>query len=170
MTAQSEHWLDRLATPHTRRQGLKAALAGLVLTLPLMRTVERASAATDPSACQKGCIWTANQTFYREAEACRAQLAREHPFSRYFGPVLGRVSNACIDRAVATRNISLASCNQPFCPGFNPAAPGGPCDSCTGSLSCNPCPDVESGYICCIYGPDDCHGDCCPSHTAPGCP
>ena len=94
----------------------------------------------------------------------------------YFGFALGPLytlwygyeANKRVDESWKAYRQDLKDCFQPYCPGFDPKAPGGPCDGCDPPLYCNPCELVDSGYICCIYEPSDCHGDCC--HPSPGCP
>ena len=55
-----EHWFDRLAAPQTRREILKAAVAGAALTLPFART--RPARAATPN-CFGGCDWTNHERY-----------------------------------------------------------------------------------------------------------
>jgi hypothetical protein len=180
MSPRSETWFDRLSGPHTRRQSLKAAAAGAAAAvgagLPLAGKVAGAEAAT-PTDCRKGCVWTAGQRYATERRLAETGYWSQAVFAKQaLGPVLGGIYNIMYfwaDRQVADIDLkqyreSLKPCFQPNCPGFDPRAPGGPCDGCEPPLYCNPCDLVDNGYICCIYEPTDCHGDCC--KPGPGCP
>ncbi len=184
MSGGSENWFDRLTAPQTRRQSLKAAAAGtaaaVTASLPFAGSLPKAQAA-NASDCRKGCVFTANQSFASRQRAVAGGFLTEGLLNNVgglggvFGPVLGPLVEIWFgaqhirlnDESIQLHRQEVATCFQPFCPGFNPKAPGGPCDGCEPPLFCNPCDMVESGYICCIYEPGDCHGDCC--HPSPGC-
>lgn len=179
MSPARETWFDRLSAQHTRRQTLKVAAAGAAAavgaSLPFARRPPEAHAAT-PTDCRKGCVWTTNQAFASGQRTDAAVYGVNDAAGRYlYGPLLGAIAfsfwsgarMALADQAWRKHRSAMQVCFQPFCPGFNPKAPGGPCDGCEPPLFCNPCELVDSGYICCIYDPSDCHGDCC--HPAPGC-
>jgi hypothetical protein len=179
VTPAPEHWLDRLAAPHTRRQGMKAVLAGAALSLPFVRSLPAAKAA-NPSDCRQGCIWQSKQNYAFNAGQCRTyteQYLIASPLFFVTSPLLIPIANMvyggrerrCFDRARVEYKLDESNCFKPFCPGFDPNQPGGPCDGCVSPYSCNPCPDVDIGYICCVYPQGDCHGDCCPSHPGTGC-
>lgn len=176
MSRDSESWFDRLAAPHTRRQGLKAAAAGTVASVTagvfFARPPAEAKAAESPSDCRQGCIFTAKQNFTSERRSHQASYAAVILGSTLgFGPIVGPIYNMVIDNLSSQTSDEIwwdykkayGSCFKPFCPGFNPRQEGGPCDGCNPPLSCNPCPAIESGYICCIYEAGDPNGDCCPA-------
>jgi hypothetical protein len=179
MSPRSETWFDRLAAPQTRRENLKSALAGAAAAvgagLPLAGKVAEAEAAT-PTDCRKGCVWDAGQRYARYGRANEAAywiplelaLGPPTPFSAFYAIWLRQGLRRNADRNWRQYRQDLNTCFQPYCPGFDPKKPGGPCDGCDPPLYCNPCELVDTGYICCIYEPSDCHGDCC--HPAPCCP
>ncbi len=178
MSPPPETWFDRLSAPHTRRQSLRAtaAAAAAAVGLPLAGRLPEAEAAT-PTDCRKGCVWTVNQRFTTRQRVFQGfYAANAYAAQKAFGPVLGYIVSsfwggkfeADADLTWRLQRKEMQTCFQPYCPGFDPHAPGGPCDGCDPPLFCNPCELVESGYICCIYEPSDCHGDCC--HPSPGCP
>ena len=181
MTPPAEGWFDRLAArPHTRRQGLKAAAMGTAgvigASLPFAHSPATAAAASD-SDCRKGCVYFSNQEWaHRQQEYAGTELALNVTFS-LLGPgaagwtlVFGELHTQAIDRELTTHRRQVYECFQPGCSGFDPKVPGGPCDGCEAPFYCNPCAVLDSGYICCVYAPKDCHGDCCPSTVTQGCP
>lgn len=175
MSARSESWFDRLAAPHTRRKSLRVAAAGAAAAvgaaIPLASKPEEAEAAPNPNDCRQGCVFVANQSYANLRRAQNASYwAVQGPLyvglaGMALGPVLSlllsRDSRTQADLALKDHKAEIQSCFQPFCPGFNPKAAGGPCDGCEAPYFCNPCALIESGYICCIYEQGDCHGDCC---------
>lgn len=179
MSPRPESWFDRLAAPHTRRQSLKAATLGAAATvaasLPFAGSPPKARAAPNPSDCRKGCVFVANQVYTSASRANTGAYFVETALFGVGGGVLGpifgllsdRVYRSAADHNWQTHREDLQSCFQPFCPGFDPHKEGGPCDGCSPPLSCNPCPQLENGYICCVYPEGDCHGDCCT--PGPGC-
>jgi hypothetical protein len=181
VTPPAESWFDRLAArPLTRRQGLRAAAIGTAAaigaSLPFARSLPTASAASD-SDCRRGCVYTANRNYastLTEDGVFGFSVYTKLPLLGPAGPLVGlvllRKQFAAYDRIVSNHRILVANCFQPNCPGFDPKAPGGPCSSCEASFFCNPCAALDEGYVCCIYSPTDCHGDCCPTTVAPGCP
>ncbi len=185
MTPPSESWFDRLAAkPHTRRQGIKAAALGTAAAvgagLPFARSLPTASA--DANDCRKGCVYVANQQY---AERSRTLATGYGLFNTSSSAILtGPLGPAAFiyqlfvskqqvritDEGVASHRSSVSGCFKPGCSGFDPFASGGPCENCVGEFHCNPCAVEEIGYVCCVYAPKDCHGDCCPTTVAPGCP
>lgn len=173
-----EHWLDRLAAPHTRRQTFKAALAGVALTLPGVRSTPARAAnpnATDPHACRKGCLYTAHAQFARRNNTC-LQIAQARQTGAlvsalFINPFFGAAGNGaaiiqfdrCLQDALLRQKAMNFDCLQPDCPGFDPAGPRGPCEVCLGVAGAVCCPQQSSsiGYVCCPC----CHpsGDGCSS-------
>lgn len=180
MSPPSETWFDRLSAPHTRRQSLKVAAAGAAAavgaSLPLAGQVTEAEAASAHD-CRQGCVWMAGQIYARGQRQNEATYWTSTIFTaRALGPLLGPFFSVWVrgkrrefaDELWINYRLNKSTCEKPFCPGFDPKRPGGPCDGCNPPLYCNPCDLVPSGYTCCIYEPSDCHGDCC--HDSPGCP
>lgn len=181
MSAGSENWFDRMAAPHTRRQGLKAAAAGIAAaaaaSLPFAGSVTKARAA-NPEDCKAGCVFTADKDWGSRINECAGAYSVNNLLS--LTPALGlglsqmyyilnvQLGRYCADDAQARFNTAFRNCYKPFCPGFDPFKAGGPCDGCTPPLYCNPCSTQVAGYICCVYPPGDCHGDCCTPGM--GCP
>lgn len=64
-----QHWLDRLAVRYTRRQALKAAIAGTALALPFVRATR--AEADGPNPCQKGCLYTNHNNTVNKLDTCR---------------------------------------------------------------------------------------------------
>jgi hypothetical protein len=169
----SEHWLDRLAAGVTRRQALRATVAGAVLTLPLARP--RTAGADDASACRKGCVWTSHQNYNSANFRCSYGGAGLSGLIYGYGPAAGlgffaiplgaykglREGLRCNDAALLDQKASQATCSQPFCPGFSPYAKGGPCDGVQDN--CCPCAASPNGYIPCVYACNDPDHSCCPS-------
>jgi hypothetical protein len=184
VTPPSESWFDRLAAkPHTRRQGIRVAAIGVTAavgaSLPFIRSLPIASA--DDNDCRKGCVYTANQSYatrrrdattgFALAEGSAASLiALLGPIAVIYNLAASSAQYRQIDSNIATHRSEVANCFKPGCPGFDKDAPGGPCENCVGEFHCNPCAVEEIGYVCCVYPPADCHGDCCPTTMAPGCP
>jgi hypothetical protein len=163
-----EHWLDRLAVRQSRRQLLRSALAGAVLTVPFASSASAAGVA-DPHACRKGCFYTSFQKAGVAFQRC-GDIAGQQ-FSAYgftvalaFIPsVAGLTLGAggtllCRQVAEMQQKAMQYACLQPDCPGFDPKAPGGPCEICQSSGGiCCPDQNVVSGYSCCTAAP----GGCC---------
>lgn len=171
-------WLDELAVRATRGGFLRAlALAAGGLALPLARPRAGTAAAGDPAACRKGCFYAAHRRFLGSDAACTANLAQlglgtggfvglwSNP---YYGLAVEGVamirSVSCTERARLTQKAAQWDCLQPDCPGFDPAAAGGPCDGCQ-SAGGHCCPDqqVVAGYSCCTGS-----GGCC-NPSGDGC-
>jgi hypothetical protein len=169
----SGHWFDRLAIRVTRRQALRATVAGAVVTLPLARP--RPARADDASACRKGCVWTSHQNYDSDYLRCgvRGELVTALIYG--YGPAVGlgffsiplstykgmRADLRCSDAALLRQKASQARCLEPFCPGFSPYAKGGPCDGVQDN--CCPCATSPNGYIPCSYDCKDPSHSCCPS-------
>lgn len=151
-----------LAQPRTRRQVVRAALAGAALTLPLARGVTPARAAGQ-SDCRKGCLYTAGRRFDSQWDSCHAQLIGS-TFLFFYAPIAGAIeslqASLCADRAVLRFKASAYDCSRPGCPGFDPKGPDGPCDGCRDN--CCTCQASPNGYICCIFDCDDPDHQCCP--------
>jgi hypothetical protein len=167
--AGSQHWFDRLAVRHTRRQALGTSLAAAAaLTVPLLRP--RAARASGPFDCGKGCQWTANRRFAAALQKCGGLAATGGGLLERWGwvPVLPIVAAQyataaahCLDNAVIDSKAASWLCHQPGCPGFDPNAPDAPCAACKGNPCCT-CAASTNGYICCAYPCDDPGHDCCP--------
>jgi hypothetical protein len=158
-----EHWFDRLGVAYTRRQGMKAALAAAALALPFRPGRAEASHPTSDK-CQKGCLYTVDRHYEQRLQTCNDQLA--------FGSALGMVEtlygrllaatyqtgftfiNAvhCRNQTLLRKKSESYDCLKPGCPGFNPDAPGGPCEPCEalrksgGDCKCCPDPASPTGY------------------------
>jgi hypothetical protein len=177
-----EHWFDRLTVPHTRRTSLKALAAGLggaaVATLPGAVEPEPAQAAESPHACRKGCFYVAGQIWRDGINDCGYLGTLEYSLDNLLihGPIVpwlvpvanivyaGRMQR-CFDRSGAAAMTAAAPCNANNCPGFNPyEGRHAPCQCVPGNY-CYPCEASTNGYICCIYAPGDCHGNCCSAGT-----
>ena len=180
MSPPPETWFDRLSAPQTRRQSLRAAAAGATAaigaSLPFVGKVTEAEAAS-ATDCRQGCVWMAGQIYARGQRLNEATYWTSTTFTAHaLGPLFGPIFSVWVrgqrrefaDELWINYRLNKSTCEKPFCPGFDPKRPGGPCDGCNPPLYCNPCDLVPSGYTCCIYEPSDCHGDCC--HDAPGCP
>ncbi len=171
----TEHWFDRWAAPQTRRGVLRSALvAAATLTVPFVRA--GGARAAGPHDCQKGCLWTAEQTAQAAWDACTVQAQKSvkvgalltiwgagllyvdlTAFTAYVGAA------ACHDQTVIAHKADNWNCVQPDCPGFDPSAPGGPCEPCAASGgNCCPCQATATGYICCSYPCNDPSHSCCP--------
>jgi hypothetical protein len=162
-----EHWLDRLAAPHTRRQGLRAALAGAALTLPLGRATtalaDNPQSGGDPHACQKGCFYTAHATYAATINNCLS-TAGAGGYGLIGAGLYGQLlvgfaqagakliqASLCADRARLVQKATQYDCLQPNCPGFDPGGERGPCFNCNSLSNTVCCPDPTSvfGYTCC---------------------
>ena len=176
-----EHWFDRLATGMTRRTALKTGLAAAAtIALPLVRSSSAsADISTDP--CFTGCRAFEHKQFGVARQACidnNNSLGRQvrFGFSLLTGAVFGhlaagstalqtyqanRAYHACLDTAITNAKVAAFDCYGPFCLGFDPKQPGGPCDTC--SENCCVCPGIPLGYICCFYACDDPDHNCCGS-------
>ena len=166
-----EHWLDRLAARYTRRQALKAAAVGAVVSaVPLMRVAP--ALADDSHACRQGCLWTAHQTAssgyshcnFGSALAGLLILGYVAPVGfAFFGPdALGTdavLGTQCTDKVAANQKADNSNCLQPGCPDFNPKGSSGPCEG-THDYCC-PCNTVIQGYQPCVFPCDDPTHDCC---------
>jgi hypothetical protein len=179
VTPPPESWFDRLAAPHTRRQGLRAAALGTAAaigaSLPFVRPLPTASAA-NPDDCRKGCVYTANQTWSTNRRNRLEGGAILSGLVKIFGPgaalyslLTAEAVVQALDQDLKEHRQAVNNCFQPYCPGFDAKAPGGPCDGCNPPFSCNPCAVLDNGYICCVYPAGDCHGDCCPTTATQGC-
>lgn len=173
-----EHWLDRLAAPHTRRQGIKAALAAFALTLPVGRPrlawAGNPNGLGDAHACQKGCFYASHRSSLATINSCykhsrgfyRGGMAAALLISPYLGLVQASTAmiafEICSDAALIAQKDRNHKCLEPNCPGFEPAADYGPCVNCASIPGCQCCPDSSSstGYTYC----SSLSGRCC----APG--
>ena len=161
-----EHWFDRLAASPTRREALKAALAGVALTLPLIRSSSRQAVAGDD--CFKGCVWTANYRYHRgPGWTCAADEYKDLLWAGATGsvePEVRLVANLllapsapyCLDRKQARWRQEYVNCLKPGCGGYDPwERPWGACGYACPTEFCFPCQREESGYVCC-GGSEDC--------------
>jgi hypothetical protein len=190
-----EHWLDRLAEQQpTRRQLLKAAIAGAALILPLGRGLNALAATTHadcnvalgpgPNDCFRGCNSTAVAAYASANGKCHTAasispgevvgvlLAGTYGVA---GIVLGGTSvarhglavvQACADTAWLDYKKTVDdSCAKPFCPGWSPCELDY-CKSCerVGGVCC-PDPGTKTGYYCCPAPPAGCCTDKCHTST-----
>jgi hypothetical protein len=180
-----EHRFDRLARRLARRQTrgqvLKSA-AVAALALPFARAgsagAARPGRSTDscrlsliggPTACRKGCNYTSHIQYESHMRGCNV-LAGSTLVSALAGVFAGpavllqgptHVLNQirCQNAALENQQAMQSRCLQPDCPGFDPCASGGPCDSCT--AYCSPCANRPDGYNCCSQPPKDGKSPCC---------
>lgn len=182
MSVEPEHWFDRLAAPHTRRQGLKAALATAALTLPFLRSGPARAAnpnARGPHDCQIGCFYASHKQYARQNDTCQSAAAIGGyqglvtvlfgliPFGFAQQGAAAITAVNCHDQALLRQKAMQYDCLQADCPGFDPDGPDGPCEPCallraTGQ-NCVCCPDpVNSplvGYLYCARcNPETGHG------------
>jgi hypothetical protein len=177
-TGGPDHWFDRLATRGTRRQALKAGLAGAAaLMLPALRPApglaEDFVIAVGP--CFTGCKAFTHQTYNTAKTACvNTYTGTGQSFvvgyyfatAGIFGGAAGyyaatREYHGCLDTAMMQQKLSQFDCSQADCSGFNPKQPGGPCATCNNN--CCTCANVPLGYICCFYDCNDPNHNCCGS-------
>ncbi len=179
MGARSDHWVDRLAVSLTRRQVVRGGLAaaGAAAAFPLLRVPPARAVAGDP--CFNPCRFQGITQHASEVGQClvKHSSAKLGEFTGLkeasYGPaLLGVVSpllqqflaaQECRDTADMKSKAYAWNCTQPNCGGWDPKAPGGPCESCT--QYCCPCAAVAitQGYICCAFPCDDPSHDCCGS-------
>jgi hypothetical protein len=157
---------DVLSVRRTRRQMLRAALAGAALTVPLVGRAAPARAA-GPSDCRKGCLWTAERRFISRWNVCVTTLG-SGVFAFFYNPVVavGRslAAERCTDRVIVQNKADAWDCSQPNCTGFDPSGPDGPCYDCTQSGGiCCPDSNQQSGYACCTRDGGCCKPDGCKS-------
>ncbi len=168
----SDHWLDRLSVRLTRRQAMKAGLAGaLVAGAPLARPPAAGAIGASASLpCFKGCVWTDNNHFQTAFAACTVNLG-VGSLSYLISPVFGLFSSGqalqCKDTAILHQKAGYNDCVQgDDCGGFNPKQSGGPCASCNNN--CCPCGASDNGYICCVFDCNDPTNNCCPGGAGGG--
>ena len=163
--ARNEHWFDRLAAPHTRRQGLKAAVVSTLLATPFGRVALASEPRqSGPPACWKGCTWYANEVHKDTLAGCKetAQYAATWSVTTLMfagaGPALLQSARLLADYLACSEGSTLGlkrnwyACFQDeSCSGFDPFAPGGPCAGCHAANGCACCPDPrqEKGYTAC---------------------
>ena len=166
---ETPHWFDRLTARYSRRQMLKAVAIGVTVAFV------RPSPASAESAhdCQKGCLFTAHRQAASALDNCRIDaISGAVNFSILFqvgGGFFALASHlavtipkaACPDTAILQQKADNYGCLLPNCPGFNPKARGGPCETCPELC----CPDqtVVFGYSCCTICAKS--GGCCFSVT-----
>ena len=178
MSAAGEHWFDRLTARVSRRQALKAGLAGMAaLTVPSLTTssarAENFVIAVDP--CFVGCKAFTHQTFRTAKSDCFNTYngALNTALVSYYVATAGLFGGAasyyvqtaqyhhCLDAAMMHQKVSQFDCSQKGCSNFDPKQPNGPCDTCT--ANCCVCPSLPLGYICCFFDCADPTNQCCPS-------
>lgn len=159
---------DPMSAPRTRRSILKAALAGVVLTLPFAGGAVQKARAAGPADCRKGCQWTAGKDFASGRRGCVDTYAGSLLFGCayvFYLPIAVTAGTLrefeCLDRNFLVNKSKMYDCLLPDCPGFDPKKEGGPCDGCRDN--CCPCQASENGYICCIFKCDDTDHNCCPA-------
>jgi hypothetical protein len=153
--SSSEHWLDRLAAPQTRRQGLRLALGAAATTLPLFRSVPLARA--DDSSCVRACLLTQDKNFVERRAVCRDSTVQGFALACYApvlmaGPLGGAGAAiargvACVDLATLHKKAADFDCLKPNCGGYDPRGHNGPCQTC--AAQCCPDSTIPSGYSCC---------------------
>jgi hypothetical protein len=166
MAPSSEH-PDRSAVRLTRRQALKAALAGVSLTLPIgigLGRITPARAAPGPGACRKGCLHEAGRRHGEALGDCRANLAvstihfgllavflAAPAATTLLGPA-GLIASdvACVDLALLRHKSTAFDCYQPNCPNFDPYAKGNYCEFCPRGYCC-PSQMADPGYCCATF-------------------
>jgi hypothetical protein len=169
------HWLDRLAVRSTRREALRTvAAAGVAgVTVPAIVRPGTTMAQGTGTECRKGCDWTSGRQFQAAGQACRqltltgvtqiaVAIAYVPLYLKYTGDGVVTLARqwGCWDRAVLEHKARSYDCLQPGCPGFDPKAPGGPCDGC--NQNCCTCQASDDGYICCVFACGDAEHNCCP--------
>ena len=181
----SEHWFDLLVARRTRAQALRAALVGAALTIPLVRTgasgartsICRAGMSSDPGACVKGCLFTAQRTWDVGLAACGKTVFTGAPLGRIasLGSILGLAAGAvngaatgagvlaCSNAALVQMKAASYDCVLPGCSGFDPCNPLGPCNDCAavGAWCCSSSLSAV-GFTCCLCC--DPNGDGCSPH------
>lgn len=160
----TDHWLDRLSTSLTRRQALKAALAGASLTLPL--GFVRTARAAGPNDCRTGCLYTSGRTFEQAKNRCRlngwagaATFINPLFYVTALGSLVAEV--ACLDVALLADKARAWDCYEPGCSGFDPKGKNGPCEHIPAGSKCCVCPNVATGYVPCYSPCDDPNQKCC---------
>ncbi len=159
------NWLDRLAVAHTRRQTLKAALAGAAMTLPFARPGPAPASnpnGAGPHDCAKGCQFTSHVHYRSRVATCRQQGISQGALAEgaalWLNPFYGVALQGgnlisyvrCNEQALLRQKAEGWDCLQPDCPGFDPYAPDGPCWACNeAGGKCCPSPQSATGYGCC---------------------
>jgi len=156
----------------SRRQALKAALAGVSLTLPVgiaLGRSEPARAATR-SACSRGCKFVADRVYQDALDNCTSSAIAQS-VSAILLPggaiksIVGRwtplvAHAACQDAATFSHKATSWNCKQPNCEKtFDPYQKYGPCEHCPPGKCC-PSTAQQYGYSCCAQ--------CC-SKSGDGC-
>ncbi len=170
----SDHWFDRLATPHTRRNGFKLALAGALGTLPLVRSAT--SEAAVPS-CTKPCLYVAQVEKGGNYDKCTGQFASSYfsTLTSFFTPAVlifpqlaakdVTTKIKCDEQVRVRHKAAHFDCiKDGSCGGFDAQKNKDVlCPGCTEvGGKCCPAPSVgtTSGYVCC--------GACC-ADNGDGC-
>jgi hypothetical protein len=156
----------------TRRQALKAALAGASLTLPFGIGLARSAPAHGAirSACSRGCKFVADKVYADAIDGC-TYSAIASSASAILLPggaiksIVGRWTpliayQACQDTATFNHKATSWNCKQPNCEKtFDPYQKYGPCENCPPGKCC-PSTSQLYGYSCCAQ--------CC-SKSGDGC-
>lgn len=162
-TPPTDHWLDRLSLSLTRRQALRAALAGASLTLPL--GLVRNARAADPNDCRTGCLYTSLRKFEQARNGCDIRFFKAQA-TYLLNPALAvgqyLAAFACMETAVLVHKARAYDCYQPNCSGFDPKGKDGPCEHIPAGSNCCVCPNVPTGYVPCYFSCDDPKNRCCP--------
>ena len=165
---REDHWLDRLAVRRTRREAVRGALAAAALTLPLgsSRALAANPNGSGPHDCQTGCLFMAHVEANNTMAGCRdaAGFAGGAGLSFTLLPLLSALVSSALISDAACQSAALRSqkakswdCLQPNCPGFDPNAAGGPCESCLqAGGKCCPYAGSPTGYGCCANDPNIC--------------
>jgi hypothetical protein len=164
-----EHWLDRLAVLQTRRQVLRAALAGAALTIiPFTGTrparASRRGVRAATVDCAKGCEYANHLRTEDALNGCSkgadhgilastALVLFVNPFQAIANTALSAAQfSLCQNQALLRQKAANWDCLKPGCPGFDPHDKQyGPCASCD-RIKAMCCPEsaIPSGYQCCI--------------------
>jgi len=177
--AARETWFDRLTVPRTRRQVLRATLAGAALTLPFVRSAT--ALGDDQAPCRKACNFHAvnrqldlfEETCLPAYTKCSNAVTGGGVASAFvlggqtlvWGPggviaawkasdLADRLCllglNKCADILLLRQRAAQYQCLQPNCGTFDPGAKDGPCDKCK-RIGARCCYDPKSadGITCC---------------------
>jgi hypothetical protein len=142
----------------TRRQALKAALAGVSLTLPLGLGRVLPAYAAPAGDCYKGCQYVAFQKYNSAMDVCEA--AEDISFTAVvfslFTGAGGTVTAGlnlvntmgCADHAILADKAAAYNCNLPKCGTFDPVKDHPNCKNCPPENCCTQ-PSSVQGYTCC---------------------
>jgi hypothetical protein len=185
LSAEAEHWLDRLAVAHTRREGVKAtlAIAAAAFSLPLIRSIPAAAAPGED--CYQPCIEESRKLRVAALKQC-ARHGRAGPVGLLIALATHRLRDVpplCLPEAIADAWDRERVCQHVDCGGFGcgplgcefPPGPSKGGDLPPPPPPPNDCPDgwgicpappggrvscLPPGYTCCGSG-----GQCPPGYS-----